>query len=443
MRRIETQLHSTMLSALVAVLATPAWAADASKIDWSSAPRSEITLFYPGQASLQFVTGKEHRKGAAKAVMAGENCLNCHKGEEADIGDKIAAGKRLEPKPVAGKRGTIKVTLQAAYDSQNLYLKVFWPAKEAGAFHEYVVYRDGKWQNYATNRNNAAVAAGKMKASYEDRFTIMLGDGKSVPAFNNQGCWATCHNDMRYMPNEPKKAEVEAHPILGKSGMKKEDIRKYIAESRTAMGPTGGWDKIKSKQEIDALKAKGVYLELWQWRGFRSNPVSAADDGYVLSYRDFDSGKNPFFNNWDGAKSQPLFMFDPAKNAGRAGLTEAQFRNAKAPVLTVKNRAPYDPNFKWKDGDLMTKQGLQAPEGSAGDNAVVGTFGNGGWNLLWTRKLNTGNKDDIVLKPGESYPIGLAVHDDNVTARFHHVSFPTKLSLGGKEAGAINAIQVK
>ena len=434
---------SVALAAVFAALGpAPAWAADASKVSWSAVPKSETMLFYPGQASYEFVTGKDHKKGAAKAVRAGENCLNCHKGEEADIGDKIVAGKRFEPKPVAGKRGTIKLTMQAAYDSQNLYLKIFWPAKEAGAFHEYVVYQDGKWVPYASNRNNDAVAAGKLKVSYEDRFTIMLGDGKGVPAFNNQGCWVTCHNDMRYMPNEAKKVDVEAHPILGKSGMKKNDIRKYLPESRTAMGPTGGWDKIKSRQETDALKAKGVFLELWQWRAFRSNPVSAADDGFLLEYRAFDKGKNPWFNNWDGAKSQPLFMFDPAKNGGRAGLTAAEFRNPKAPLLTPKNRAPYDPNYKWKNGALMTKQGLQAPEGSAADNPVVGTFANGGWNLLWTRKLNTGNKDDIVLKPGETYPIGLAVHDDNVTARFHHVSFPLKLSLGKKD-GDINAVQVK
>lgn len=427
---------------VAALLAGQTLAADASKIDWTAVPKSEIALFYPGQASLQFLTSKAHSPAASRAVTGGDNCLECHDGEEEDFGNKIVAGGPLEPNPVAGKRGAFKVTVQAAYDSENLYMKVFWPAREAGAFHEYVVYKDGKWETYATNRNSAAVAAGKLKVSYEDRFTIMLGDGKSVPAFNSQGCWATCHNDMRYMPNEPKKADVEAHPILGKSGMKKNDVRKYIAESRTAIGPTGGWDRIKPKEEFDALKAKGVFLELWQWRGYRSNPAGAADDGYLLEYRAFDRGKNPFFNNWDGAKGQPVFMFDPAKNNGRAGLTESEFRNPKAPLLTTTNRVPYDPKFAWKNGDIMVKQGLQKPEGSAGDNAVVGTFGNGGWTLLWTRKLKTGHDDDIVLEAGKTYPIGLAVHDDNVTARFHHVSFPHRISLGGKD-GTIKAVPLK
>jgi hypothetical protein len=429
---------------LASLASNPAWSADASKVNWPDVPKSEIMLFYPGQVSYEFVKSKEHGKGGkgAKGLQEGRACTRCHENEEAELGDRIVSGKEFEPQPVAGKRGSIKVSVQAAYDAENLYLKVFWPAKEAGAFHEYVVYKDGKWENYATNRNNPAVAAGKLKVSYEDRFSIMLGDGKSVPAFNNYGCWATCHNDMRYMPNEAKKADVEAHPILGKAGMKKSDIRKYLPESRTAMGPTGGWDKIKPKAEIGTLLAKGVFLELWQWRAYRSNPVNAADDGYLLEYRAFDSGKNPFFNNWDGAKNQPLFMFDPAKNSGRAGLIEAEFRNPKAPLLTDQNRVPYDPNFKWKNGDLMVKYGVQTPEGSAADNAVTGTFANGGWNLLWTRRLNTGNQDDIVLKSGETYPIGLAVHDDNVTARFHHVSFPLRLSLGGKK-GDINAVQVK
>ncbi len=430
------------IAAAFAVTSTTSWAVDAEKLDWSAVPKSEITLFYPGQASYEFVTSKEHSKGA-KALEAGRTCVRCHEGEEAEIGNKIVAGKRLEPKPIAGKAGTVKVTMQSAYDNENLYMKISWPTKDAGAFHEYAVYKDGKWETYASNRSNAGVASGKLKASYEDRFTIMLGDGKSVPAFNNRGCWITCHNDMRYMSNEAKKADVEAHPILGKAGMKKNDIRKYIPESRTAIGPTGGWDQIKSREEIDALKAKGAFLELWQWRGYRSNPVKAADDGYVLEYRNADAGKNPFFNNWNGAKNQPQFMFDPAKNQGRAGLTEAEFRNPRAPILSDKNRVPYDPGYQWKNGDLMVKYGVQTPDGSAGDNRpVAGTYANGTWTLLWTRKLNTGNKDDIPLKAGETYPIGLAVHDDNATARFHHVSFPLKLSLGKKD-GDINAVQVK
>ena len=40
------------------------------------------------------------------------------------------------------------------------------------------------------------------------------------------------------------------------------------------------------------------------------------------------------------------------------------------------------------------------------------------------------NADDKVLKVGGRYTVGLAVHDDNVTTRFHHVSFPLSLGVG-------------
>ncbi|MBM4443077.1 MAG: hypothetical protein FJ027_21915 [Candidatus Rokubacteria bacterium] len=437
-----TNLMLAGAAAIFASAAGSAIAADAAKINWSAAPKSEITLFYPGQASYQYLLSEAHGKGA-KGVREGRSCVRCHEGEEASIGNTIVSGKRLEPNPIVGLRGTIPLTVQAAYDSENLYLRFSWPAKEAGAFHEYVVYQDGKWTEYGGHRAKAAVASGKMRASYEDRLAIMLGDGKGVPAFRNQGCFITCHNDMRFMPNEAKSDAVAAHPYLGKSGLRRTDIRKYLAESRTAMGPTGGWDKVKPKEELEALRAKGAFLDLWQWRAFRSNPVGAADDGYVFEYRLFDAGRNPFFGNWDGAKSQPRFMFDPAKNEGRAGLAAAQFRDPKAPTLNDKNRVPYDPNFKWRNGDLLPAHGNEVPDGSAGDNRpVVGTWANGTWTVLWTRKLNTGNKDDIVLRPGESYPVGFSVHDDNVTARFHHVSFPLMLSVGGKY-GDIQAARVK
>jgi hypothetical protein len=444
-----TTLRGGLPAALVlSVFGSPgSLAADAEKMDWSAIPRSEITLFYPGQASAEWLLGAEHKKGGAKAVKDGKNCLECHKGEEADIGDKIASGKRLEPKPFAGFPGTKKVTVQAAFDQEYLYLKISWPAKGPGIYHEYIVFKDGKWDDpYGSHRGNELVRSGKTPPSYEDRFSIMLGDGKSVASFNNQGCWVTCHNDMRFMPNEAGKDAVQAHPILGKDGMKKSDIRKYIPESRSAMGDAGGWDKIKSKEEIAALKDKGVFLDLWQWRANRSNHAKMADDGYVLEYRNSDAGKNMFAENWDKEKHQPKLMFDPKKNNGRASLAMADFQNPKSPyILEDSNSVPYDPSYKFKDGDLIPLfNGVTKPEGSAADNnPVVGVHANGTWTLSWKHKLNTGNpKDDIALKAGETYPIGLAVHDDMTTGRWHFVSFPLKLSLGGKE-GDITAVAIK
>lgn len=421
----------------------PALAADPAAIKWDSVPKSQITLFYPGQSTQEWMKSAAHKAGAT-GVNEGKNCQACHQDEEADLGNAIVSGKKLEPKPIAGKAGSIKVMVQAAYDKEFFYLKASWPAKEMGAFHEYVGFQDGKWVTYASNRTNRDVLAGKAKVSYENRFNVMLGDSKgSVANFETQGCWVTCHNSMRDTPNEPTKETVEAHPMLGKAGMKKSDIRKYLPETRTAMDDAGGWDKLKDKAALDALMAKGAFLDLWQARAYRSLPVGKADDSYVFQYRNFDAGQKPFEMNWDNEKKQPKWMFDPAKNKGGAALVEAQFRDPRAPRLDNTNSVAFDPNAKWKQGDVLPKYiPVTNSAGSGADLNATGSHANGVMTVVVWRKLNTGQRDDVALAPGQIYPVGLAVHDDNVTTRFHYVSLPLKLALGKKE-GHIHAVELK
>lgn len=437
-------MRNSLIAGAVALAAMgPAAAADPATLNWQAVPSKEIALFYPGQGTLHWMESAAHKAGAT-GVAEGKNCLACHEGEEADLGAVIASGKKLEPAPIAGKPGSIKVMLQAAYDKEYVYLKASWPAKVPGTSHEYAVFRDGKWETYGSHRQNKDVKAGKAKASYEDRFSVMLGDNKgSVPGFEAKGCWVTCHNSMRDMPNAPSKEAVEGHPVLGKTGLKRSDIRKYLLDTRTGTDEAGGWDKVRDKAELDALQAKGVYLDLWQWRANRSNPVRMADDSFVFQYRNFDAGKKPFEGNWDGAKNQPKFMYDPAKNGGAAALTEAQFRDPKAPLLNDGNAMPFDASRGWKNGDILPKymNNLKS-EASGGDLQAVGQHEGGRWTVTIWRKLATGHKDDIALAPGQTYPVGFAVHDDNVTTRFHFVSLPLKLSLGGKD-GHVNAVEIK
>lgn len=435
-------LASTL--AAIACLATgAAMAAGAGRPDWSGIPSTEITPFYPGQASYQWLQSAAHKNGAA-AVRRGKPCIECHVDEEADIGNGIVGGETLEPSPIAGKPGTLQLRVQAAYDKEYFYLRARWPThlKEAGAFHNYRVFKGGSWVTYGSNRTDKAVQAGTARASYEDRFNLMLGDNQgSVAEFKEQGCWVTCHNPMRDMPNAPTSAQVKAHPVLGDAGMKKSDIRKYLPATRSAMDDAGSWDQVKSREELDALMAKGVYLDLWQARAYRSIPVGRADDSHVFQYRNFDAGRKPFDSNWDDARGQPRFMFDPARNGGRVALTEAQFRDPAAPKLDDTNSVPFDP-ARVRDGDILPGFILNTrTDGSAADLDASGSWANGMWTITLRRKLTTGHKDDVALMPGQSYPIGLAVHDDNVTTRFHYVSFPLTLGVGAE--GDIQAQEIK
>ena len=412
-------------------LSTPGLAAPPA--DWSQIPTKTVKLFYPGQSSYQWLRSPAHKR-AHKKVLRGDSCISCHEGEEADIGDLIVAGKKLEPAPIPGKNGVIDLKVQAAYDSKNLYLRFQWPTNMArpGQMHNYLRFDGKKWGFLGGPRSSEKVQSGAQPPLYEDRLAIMLDDG-SVPQFKEQGCWLTCHDGMRDMPDMASKQQVQAHPILGKGGLKKNDVRKYLPSTRTDDG--AGWDKVIPPEEIAKLKAAGQFVDLMQWRAHRSNAVGMADDGYVLQYRLFDKGKKMFSWNVDKKTMTPKYMFNAAK-VGIKSLTMADIGNTSKPHALIKeqNAVPYDPNAGWKKGDvlpgrLLTRTGT---EGSAGDNdQVKGVWDNGVWTVEFARRLDTGHpEDDKILKQGGVYTIGLAVHDDNVTTRFHHVAFPLSLGIG-------------
>lgn len=429
---MRTTLNRAATISLLSCIITPAIAADPQAIDWSIIPTKSITLFYPGQSTYEWLLSPDHKKGD-KQVAQGKACLACHEGDEKDLGNKLVKGGSIEPSPIAGKNGIIDVSVQAAHDAEYVYFRFQWKTNlnREGRMHDYVRFDGNAWKWYGHDRNDKAVRSGEQPALYEDRFSIMLDDGK-VPLFAQQGCWLTCHNGMRDMPNQVVGDTVKKHPLFSESQYDA-DIRKYLASTRT--DEAGSWDKTKSKEDIAKIKSEGGFLDLMQWRAARSGPVGMADDGYVLEYRNFDAGKNPFSWNIDRKTMTPLFMFDVAK-VGAKALRAEDIGNPAKPAAIVKetNAVPFDANTGWTEGDILPGRLISrtGAAGSAADNdAVYGTWKDGIYTVVWRRKLDTGHPaDDKIMKVGGKYTVGFAVHDDNVTTRFHHVSFPQTLGIG-------------
>ena len=178
------------------ILALAAAAASGSALaappDWAKVPGKTITVFYPGVASTEWTqVGTEH--GGARAMRKGETCASCHDAEAADMGKKMVSGQKLEPTPPKGKAGSIPVSVQAAHDGANLYLRFQWkqPPASGGA---------------------------KMDAENAVKLAFMLEDNK-VELANLAGCWATCHEDSRTMP-----------------GAKDDKKTKYVAGGSVASG---------------------------------------------------------------------------------------------------------------------------------------------------------------------------------------------------------------
>ena len=220
-----------VLSALGLLMAGGAGLASAT--DAGKAPAKKITVFYPGSSGMEWVLkGTEH--GGAKGVKKGETCIGCHVddrtgAEEApDFGRKIISGEKskntvLEPEPIKGKPGSIPVTVQAAHDASNLYLRFSW--KNTG-------FSSGK----------------KMDADNPVKLAFMLEEPGKIEYDSAGGCWATCHNDVRTMPGikDDKKTKYVKDGSLAngkfydllqfRSGKGQKPVDGHIAERRVMEG---------------------------------------------------------------------------------------------------------------------------------------------------------------------------------------------------------------
>jgi hypothetical protein len=244
--------------------AAAAAAGDGFGIDWGDVPERRITLFYPGQSSMEWVQrGSDH--GGARAFKAGDRCTVCHDKETADMGRKIVSGEKLEPTPIPGKPGSIPVNVKAAHDGQYLYMQFQWEGSE----HVAVPFVEG----------------GKMDPQNPMKLAIMLGSDQ--PEFAGRaGCWGSCHHDARTMPDVPDPAAAP------------DGVTKYLARAAPPSNckgrggaKLGGWDKRKDEAEINAALAEGKFLDLLRYNAGEGT----AEDGYVLADRVMQGGQGVEF----------------------------------------------------------------------------------------------------------------------------------------------------
>ncbi len=165
-----TLTRLAIAAATATAFAVPATAAEP---DWGKVAAKKVTLFYPGASPMEWILkGTEH--GGARGMKKGESCASCHDEEAADMGRKMASGAKLEPTPTKGKASSIPVSVQAAHDGANLYLRFSW-------------------------KQPASAGAKKQDEQNQVKLAMMLSDG-NVDGVPGGGCWATCHEDSRTMP---------------------------------------------------------------------------------------------------------------------------------------------------------------------------------------------------------------------------------------------------
>ena len=347
--------------------------------------------------------------------------------------------------------------VQAAFNDDTFFWRVSYRGNE-GKRHEYLRYTKGEWQREGGDRRDAAATLENDPVQgdttinstiYEQRTSIMVNDpgaSNAVRNFDKFGCFIACHNQSRHMP--------EWTSASGHDG-------KYIDLNMVADGG-------KSSRKV---------LDLWHWRGARSNPIWRADDQWIEAKtfvdkskkdeggRHGDAGKG-VFRSQQMKDGHPTFVLDPSTTWGRFAFKWEDFWVTPFYYMTDPDAValgPTAPNpkvmawgeaihfgYKPSEGDVVPRRVLRAGAGSRADITAFGTRfvpttmdgSLGVWKVQMQRKLDTGNDDDIALQPGNVYDAGFEVHLWEYTTRDHYISFPKKFSLGPDSDADIEAVRL-
>lgn len=225
---------------------------NAADIDWNQVDSKPVKVFYPGVASWDFMTGKDHGTGGPPVKTIKKACVDCHVGKDGtyDINaDKIIAGELkmvdsgepLEPEPLSGMPGFKDITVQAAYDAENIYLRIQWPGSGT-----------------STSKEEA------------DRVSIQIAD--KIKSFNLSGCFISCHDDQSGMPDN------------------RDDEKKLY----------GYYADGKPQDKLDSYLSKGQFMDLWQ-AYFVGTEVKTVDE-YVLEDRHEDKNDLTATGSFEGGK---------------------------------------------------------------------------------------------------------------------------------------------
>jgi len=235
----------------------------AADVDWSKVPVKQVKVFYPGQASWDFLRGQDHGTGAAPVKTIKKACAECHVGESGDYdvnADKIITGElmrskskqALEPQGETGAKGFKDVATQVAYDANNLYLRFQWEG--AGA----------------------SVADPSLeKDDKVDRISVQIAD--KIKTFGMYGCFITCHDNEDGMP-ENRGSEVTL----------------YGYYSRDKDG------NVLDQGKLDGFLSKGQFMDLIE-AYFVGNEVKSGDM-HVLDKRTEDNNDVTATGAFEGGK---------------------------------------------------------------------------------------------------------------------------------------------
>ena len=242
------------------------------------------------------------------------------------------------------------VTTRALYSDDSLYFLFKWKDATRSVTKQSWKFDGQKWYHLMGN---------------EDRLALLF-EITRIDKFATRGCAITCHSP----------ADV----------------------------PRKDW-KLATKTDDE----KG---DLWHWKAARSAPYGYADDAWLTvagnptgSYRETgrrkDVGAGGDIKNQTQDGSRPLYMQDPAIIPSAPGF------------LLMEEAIKITDYSIFKTGDIIPYRLPVRPSGSRFDVKATSRYADGGWMVMFSRKLDTGHEDDVVFNPKKRYSFALAVFDNS------------------------------
>ena len=284
-------------------------------------------------------------------------------------------------------------TMRSGYFGDRIYFLIEWTDAEDSKDRQ-SWYFDGTWKQehkYANASNDKY---------YEDKFAFLFPIG-TVDNFSSSTCYATCH---------------------------------AVSDITTA----------KDKHTRHYLKTDGQKVDMWHWKRNRGTYADQVDDQKMVYVAPpYNSGSNgrkgdangvagyadnkQTLNNGTSDVSVPKYVIPGETNyywidkdqiaSSSAKLVTAVDANG---VLTLEGGGtinPADGGFEQATGDKRIPSiTTKAFEGPRADIDVKAVYTGTGWVCEVTRKLNTGDADDVIFDPAAELPFGFAIFNNAAIA---------------------------
>lgn len=272
----------------------------------------------------------------------------------------------------------LNVSMKSLYDDKNLYILLEYkdPTHSIDRF-PWIKQADGSWQ-----QSKSKDSTGHDNTYYEDKFSIFWNI--SSAKFAKKGCAAACHKAVNGKVNGIDDNSVG---------------RKYTEASET--------------------------IDMWHWKGVRTNPNHQVDDQYVDS-------------NTDPVKSKDWGRHGDSKTGGGYKDNVADGKpayvanglNDKTVAIFDAEKVPFTADY----ADSKRIPGIvTAPfTGSRADIEAFGIWKDGVWTVEIKRALVTTGENaetqDVQFKDMKaSYPFGMAVFDNSqINHVFHYGAYELK-----------------